>query len=275
MSEPSEKVHLHYGVGGVLDSILRALSEIGKDLKQLKPEDLGPIDQFHVGGRKATKELANLAGLRRGCRVLDVGCGLGGAARYLAEEWGCQSTGLDTTQEYVETARALTGMVGLSAKVEFMQGSALEMPFADGSFEVVWTQHAQMNVADKRRFYSEIIRVLRPGGRLVFHDVLQGEGGEPHYPLPWADDPSMSFLITAESLRRLLLEAGLSILSWEDQSQQSLDWFAAAEERKRSGRPLLGLHLLMGRNAKLKSQNLLRNLQEKRIMVLQGLAEKL
>lgn len=276
MSEPLEKIHRHYGVGGVLDSILRALSEMGKDLTQLKPEDLGPIDQFHIGGRKATMELANLVGLIPACRVLDVGCGLGGSVRYLADEWDCQATGLDTTQEYVETAKALTGMVGLSAKVEFMQGSALEIPFTDGSFDVVWTQHAQMNIADKRRFYSEITRVLKPGGRFVFHDILQGEGGEPYYPLPWADDPSISFLATAEALRRFLRDAQLSILSWEDKSQQSLDWFAAVtEKRKRFGRPPLGLHLLMGGNPKIKSQNQLRNLQEKRIMVLQGLAEKL
>ncbi len=275
MSEPLEKLHLHYGVGGLLDSILRALSEMGKDPNQLRPEDLASIDEFHSGGRKATEDLAHLANPRRGCRVLDVGCGLGGPVRYLAEKWDCQCMGLDITAEYVEAAKVLTGMVGLSAKAEFLQGSALELPFDDGSFEVVWTQHAQMNIADKGRFYSEITRVLQPGGRFVFYDVLQGEGGEPYYPLPWANDPSMSFLATGESLRGLLRQAPLSMLCWEDRSRQSLEWFAAAtEERKRSGRSPLGLHLLMGKDAKVKSQNLLRNLQEKRVTVLQGLAEK-
>jgi ubiquinone/menaquinone biosynthesis C-methylase UbiE len=273
--ELREKIDRHYGVGGILDSILRALTDMGKDLNHLKPEDLAPVDQFHIGGREATMELANLAGLRPGCRVLDVGCGLGGSVRYLVNERHCQATGLDATREYVETAKALTGMVGLSAKAKFIQGSALEIPFAADSFDVVWTEHAQMNIADKCKFLFEVSRVLKPGGRFVFHDIFQGEGGEPHYPLPWADEPSMSFLSTGESLQTSLQKAQLAVLSWLDKSQRSLEWFAAMTEKlKKSGRPPLGLHLIMGGNAKLKSQNQIRNLQEKRIRVIQGVAKK-
>jgi SAM-dependent methyltransferase len=175
----------------------------------------------------------------------------------------------------VETARALAERVGLAAKAQFIQASALDVPFADGSFEVVWTEHAQMNIADKERFLSEIARVLKFEGRFVFHEILQGEGGEPHYPLPWAEDPAISFLVTATSLQESLREGGFTILSWEDKSQRSLDWFVDMTEKlKKSGRPPLGLHLLMGRNAKLKSQNQIRNLQEKRIAVIQGVAKK-
>lgn len=262
-------------MGGIHDSILRALAAMGKDLDHLKPEDLAPVDSFHIGGREATVELAHLADLRPGCRVLDVGCGLGGGVRYLADERRCQATGIDATREYVKTAKALTGMVGLSAKVKFIQGSALQIPFADGSFDVVWTEHAQMNIADKPGFFFEIARVLKPGGRFVFHDIFQGEDGEPHYPLPWADEPSISFMATAESLKTSLQEANLTILSWEDKSQRSLDWFAAVTEKlKKSGRSPLGLHLLMGGNAKLKSLNQIRNLQERRIAVIQGAGKK-
>lgn len=275
MLDPREKINRHYGVGGVLDSILHTFSGMGKDLNQLRPKDLAPVDEFHVRGRQATVELANLAGLKSGSRVLDIGCGLGGSVRYLADEHQCRATGLDLTREYVETARALAERVGLSAKAQFIQGSALEIPFADGSFDVVWTEHAQMNIADKSTFHSEIARMLKPGGRFVFYDILQDEGGEPYYPLPWADDPSISFLATVESLQRFLREARFSILSWEDKSQQSLEWFAAVGEKlKKGGRPPLGLHLLMGENAKLKSQNLIRNLQEKRIRIIQAMAER-
>jgi ubiquinone/menaquinone biosynthesis C-methylase UbiE len=275
LSELREKIDQHYAVKCIRDSILRALTGMGKDPNHLKPEDLAPVDQFHIGGREATMELATLAGLRQGCWVLDVGCGLGGSVRYLVDEHNCRATGLDSTREYVEAAKALTEMVGLSAKAEFIQGSGLEIPFPDDSFEVVWTQHAQMNIADKRRFFSEMSRVLKLGGRLVFHEILQGEGGEPHYPLPWANDPSISFLASAEFLRGYLQEAQLAILSWEDKSQRSLDWFAAMTAKlKNSGRPPLGLHLLMGENAKLKSQNQVRNLQEKRIAVIQAVAVK-
>jgi ubiquinone/menaquinone biosynthesis C-methylase UbiE len=272
---PRQKIDRHYGVGGVLDAILHTLSEMGKDLTQLRPKDLAPVDEFHVRGREATVELAHFAGLRPGSRVLDVGCGLGGSVRYLADEYQCRATGIDLTKEYVETARTLAERVGLAAKAQFIQASALDMPFAGSSFDVVWTEHAQMNIADKSKFLFEVARVLNPGGRFVFHDIFQGEGGEPHYPLPWAAEPSISFMDTVESLQTSLQKAQLAVLSWEDKSQRSLEWFAAVSEKlKKSGRPPLGLHLLMGGNAKLKSQNQIRNLQEKRIAVIQAVAKK-
>ena len=180
------------------------------------------------------------------------------------------------TREYVETARALAERVGLAAKVQFIQAGALDLPFAGGSFDVVWTEHAQMNVADKNRFLSEIVRVLKAGGRFVFHDVFQDDGGEPHYPLPWANDASINFLAEAASLQEIMRNSGLSILSWTDKSQQSLEWLAAVGEKlKKGGRPPLGLHLVMGENAKLKSQNLVRNLRERRIRIIQAVAGKI
>jgi SAM-dependent methyltransferase len=270
-----QEIDRHYGVGGILDAILNTLSGMGKDLNQLRPKDLAPVDEFHVRGREATVELAHLAGLSPGSRVLDVGCGLGGSVRYLADEHQCRATGIDLTREYVETARALADRVGLAAKVQFIQAGALDLPFAGGSFDVVWTEHAQMNIAAKSRFLSEIARVLKAGGRFVFHEVLQDEGGEPHYPLPWANDASISFLATSASLQEDMREAGFSILSWTDKSQQSLEWFAAVGEKlKQGGRPPLGLHLVMGEKAKPKSQNLVRNLEEKRIRLIQAVAEK-
>ena len=271
-----QKIDQQYRVAGLLDSILRTLSGMGKDLNQLRPEDLAPVDEFHVRGREATVELAHLAGLGPGSRVLDVGCGLGGSVRYLADEHQCQATGIDLIREYVETARALAERVGLAAKTGFIQASALDMPFPGGSFDVVWTEHAQMNMADKNRFLSETARVLKAGGRFVFHDVLKDEGGEPHYPLPWANDASISFLAPAAALQESLQEAGLSILSWRDKSQQTLEWFAAVGEKlKKEGRPMLGLHLVMGENARLKSQNLVRNIQDNRIQIIQAVAEKM
>ena len=275
MLDPRQNIERHYGTGGVLDSILYALAAMGKDLNQLRPKDLAPVDEFHVRGREATLDLAYLAGLRPGSCVLDVGCGLGGSVRYLADEHQCRATGLDLTREYVKTALALAEKVGLSAKTNFVQASALAIPFAGGFFDVVWAEHVQMNIADKSRFYSEIARALKTGGRFVFHEILQGEGGEPHYPLPWANGPSISFLPKPESLQDFLQAAGLSVTSWEDKTQQSLDWFAAViETLKKKGRPPLGLHLLMGEKARLKSQNQIRSLQEKRISVIQGMAGK-
>lgn len=264
-----------YGRGRILDSILAALRETGKDLGRLRPGDLAPVDEFHVRGREATVELASRASLEPGSRVLDVGCGLGGSARYLAAEHQCRVTGIDLTREYVEIANALAGMVGLGDKAEFKQASALEMPFEDGCFDVVWTQHVQMNIADKRTFYREIARVTRPGGLLLFHDIFGGDGGAAHYPVPWAEDPSISFLAQPGKVREILGELGFAFRDWVDTTEVSLRWLLVATERlKVAGPPPLGIHLLMGDTAKTKLENVIRNLREGRLVVCQACAER-
>ncbi len=184
MNGSGQSVEQHYGRGRILDSILGALRGAGKDLSRLRPDDLAPVDEFHVRGREATVELARRASLAPGARVLDVGSGLGGSARYLAAEHQCLVEGVDLTREYVDVANALARMVGLSDRVAFRQASALDMPFDDESFDVVWTEHVQMNIAEKRSFYCEIARVLRPEGLLLFHDIFEGDGAPLHYPAP-------------------------------------------------------------------------------------------
>jgi ubiquinone/menaquinone biosynthesis C-methylase UbiE len=270
-----DAVERHYGRGGILDAILAGLRGLGKDLAHLQPVDLAPVDEFHIRGREATVELADRAGVGPGLRVLDVGSGLGGSLRYLAAERGCSGTGIDLTQEYVEAASSLAELVKLGDAVDFRQGSALEVPFADGSFELVWTEHAQMNIADKRAFYGELARVLVPRGRLVFHDIFQGEGGPVHVPVPWADERSISFLAKPAAVREILEQARLRVVDWEDKTRQSLDWFLAVMDRlEQSGPPSLGFHLLMGSTARVKLENMIRNLQEERIAVVQAVAEK-
>ncbi|MBM3217705.1 MAG: methyltransferase domain-containing protein [Candidatus Rokubacteria bacterium] len=269
-------VERHYGRGpGLVDAIRRALAGMGKDPARLAPADLAPIDEFHLRGREATIELAQRAKLAPGLRALDVGCGLGGSVRYLAAEHGCRATGLDLTPEYVDAALELARMVKLDGAVSFRQGSALALPFDAASFDIVWTEHAQMNIADKRTFYAEIARVLRPGGRLVFHDIFQGPAGPPHFPVPWADEPSISHLQTPDEARARLADVGLTVHDWVDETVPSLAWFAATVERLRAtGSPPLGLHLLMGSNAKDKFANMRRSLEERRIVVVQATAEK-
>jgi ubiquinone/menaquinone biosynthesis C-methylase UbiE len=268
-------VESHYGRGEILNSILRALRDMGKDVAQLAPADLTPVDAFHIRGREATIELANRAALQPGQRVLDVGSGLGGSVRYLASTHHVRTTGIDLTPEYVDVARALAELVGLQEQVAFRQSSALDLPFAAGAFDVVWTEHVQMNIADKQAFYAEISRVLTPRGRLVFHDIFQGPGGPLHFPVPWAEEPSISFLATPDTAQKVLEAVGFRILEWEDKSHQSLEWFRAVVETLRRSGPLpLGLHLLMGQTAKTKFENNIRNLQEGRIVVFQAVVEK-
>jgi ubiquinone/menaquinone biosynthesis C-methylase UbiE len=275
MKSVREHVEQHYGRGRILDSIVAALLDAGKDPARLKPEDLAPVDEFHVRGREATVELARRAALEPGSHVLDVGCGLGGSARYLAAEYRCRVTGIDLTQEYVDAANALAGMVGLSDSVAFRQASALGLPFDDASFDVVWTEHVQMNIADKRAFYREIGRVTRPGGMLLFHDIFAGEGGPPYYPVPWADESSISFLAAPQAVKATLEALGFVIHEWVDKSEPSLQWIATALERARvSGPPPVGTHLLMGETARQKLENVIRSLREGRLAVYQARAEK-
>ena len=275
MTPGDAAIDRHYGIGGLLRSILDGLAASGIDCSSLEPADLAPVDAFHTRGREAALELAAIAGLRPGLELLDVGCGLGGTLRMLAAEHGCRATGIDLTAEYIEVARQLAKLVGLDGRVVFERGSALQLPFGDASFDVVWTEHAQMNIADKGGFYGEISRVLRPGGRLVFHDIFQGEGGVPRYPTPWAPSAALSALAEPETAKAAIAAAGLDVTTWIDTSGHSLHWFRAVLQRMReTGPPPLGLHLLMGPTAAEKFDNVLRNLEQGRITIVQGVACK-
>jgi len=266
-------VEHHYGLNELLDSILAALVAAGKDIDRLAPADLAAVDEFHIRGREATLELAARAGIEAGMRVLDVGCGIGGSARYLAAERGCHVTGIDVTRDYIEVATALAERTGLADRVAFHHGSATQMPYEPESFDIVWTEHVQMNIADKAAFYGEIARVLKPGGCLLFHDIFSRDGKEPWYPVPWAGDPSISFLARADAVPGILDAAGLQVQEWEDRSEDSLTWFRNAVARARATGPApVGLHLLMGASALPKFENLIRSLQESRLTVIQSVA---
>ena len=268
------EVSRHYSVGDLEKRILGVLASTGADLDALTIEDLSAVDAFHIRGREATKEVAGLARIDAGDHVLDAGSGIGGTSRYLAESTGCRVTGVDLTEEYVDVARMLTERLGLAELVSFEQGSVLELPFDDAIFDVAWTEHVQMNIADKAGFYGELHRVLKPGGRLAFHDIFAGPEGEEYLPVPWADERSISHLVPIEELRGLLGVAGFSQLTWEDKTAASTKFFvdrlAAAKDE---GAPAIGLHALMN-EPEIKLANLLRNLKEGRICVVQAIMKK-
>jgi len=270
-----QAINEHYGISGILNSILNGLESSGKNLHTLEPNDLSPIDEFHTRGKESTIEIANLAQLQPHHNVLDVGCGLGGSARYIANEYGCSVVGIDLTDEYVDVAKKLTEFVKLSDKVSFKQGSAIELPFPSENFDIVWTEHTQMNISDKEKFYGEMSRVLKPKGRLVFHDVFFGTNKTPYYPTPWAEYDSLSSLCTQEEAKTAIQKSNLVIDEWNDKSKLSLEFFKEMiKKTEKSGPPPLGFHLLMGKTAKTKLLNLARNLEENKTSVVLGTALK-
>jgi ubiquinone/menaquinone biosynthesis C-methylase UbiE len=268
-------VEKYYGFGGIMQKIEAGISLAGEDVSSLRVDDLAPIDEFHTRGRESTLEITGLANLKASDLVLDVGCGLGGTARYLADRYMCNVVGIDLTEEYISVGRKLTERIGLSDRVELSHGSALELPFEDKRFDIVWTEHVQMHIADKNRFYAEIARVLKRGGRLLFHDIFRGHGGSPLYPTPWAEDESISTLATETEVRSIIEQVGLEIDQWFEKVQASIEFCKMKVAQIESdGPPPIGTHLLMGDNAKDKLQNYLRNLSENRVSVALGMAHK-
>ena len=265
----SGAVAAHYETRALKTAILDAIEAAGLDCTQITPDDLAPLEEFHTLGRPATIELAELAGVTRASQVLDVGAGLAGPARLLAARYGVHVTALDLTAAYCEAARMLNQLTGLSDLVQVRQGDALDLPFADASFDLVWTQHASMNIADKSRLYSEISRVLTPDGRFAMFDIVAGEVSPIHFPVPWAGDPSISFLESIDQMHSLLLAAGFTTLVWEDLTARVLAFSEGRAVSARGAPTAIGLHLLAP-DMPDKLANQARNVRERRVRFLRA-----
>ena len=274
-TELNQDIQQHYAKPNLGNLILAALEKAGKDINRLAPEDLAPVDEFHIRGRVATLELARAAGIDSTKQVLDVGSGVGGSSRCLAREFSCRVTGIDLTDEYCRVATMLSERIGLSALVSYRQGDALNLPFANDAFDVVWTEHAAMNIPNKARLYREMYRVLKPGGTLAIYDILAGPSGPVLFPVPWARLPETSFVVTPNELRTLLDQAGFRIVDWADTTDAARAWFVSlAEKIRKDGLPPLGFHVLLGPDFKDMAQNQRRNLEEGRIVLAQVVAKK-
>ncbi|MBO0736825.1 MAG: methyltransferase domain-containing protein [Alphaproteobacteria bacterium] len=270
---PDNPVETHYTRNDLAEVILAALRAAGKDVDHLTPDDLAPVDEFHGGQRQATIRLAELVGLTGAARVLDVGAGIGGPSRYLAWRYGCRVSGIDLTAEFVQVAEMLTRRTGLVGRVDYRQATALDLPFEDMSFDVVWSQNAAMNIADRDRLYGEMRRVLRPGGKLALQEVGLGPQGPPHYPVQWAREPGISFLFTPEATREKLVATGLRVLIWQDTTDASLD-SARRRVRAAAGPAALGTHLILGADGPAMARNSVRNLEERRVALFNAVLER-
>jgi len=254
------------GPGELVTAIRSALDAAGVDLHSLRPADLAPVDEFHIRGRQATAEIVQALALDEGARVVDLGSGLGGPARMLAEATGCIVTGIDLTPEFREVATALSQWTGLTDRTRFLVGDATDTGLPDASADAVMTVHVAMNIADKAALCSEAFRLLRPGGAFVLYDVLQGEGGEVHYPVPWANDASTSFLATPEEMRAHLSAAAFTIRFETDSSDESLAWFREMRARiERDGPAPVTFAAFLGQAFGEMAANQVANLAERRI----------
>jgi SAM-dependent methyltransferase len=262
----NEVSRFYNGHGGLVAAIRSALDAAGLDRATLRPADLAPVDEFHIRGRAASLEIIEALGLTVDSHVLDLGSGLGGPARTIAELTGCTVTGVDLTAEFCEVATALSEWTGLSERTRFLFGDATATGLPDAAVDAALTVHVAMNISDKHALYAEAFRVLRPGGRFVLYDVLQGEGGDVQYPVPWANDSSTSFLATPEDMRELLPAAGFDVISEADSSDDSLAWFQQTRARiQRDGPPPVTFAAFLGDAFRQMAANQVANLAERRI----------
>ncbi len=258
MDDRSE-IAAHYSSGTLLASIETGLSAMGLASDTVSADDLGPVDEFHVGGRTATADLVAQLVVTSDSKLLDVGCGIGGTARFIASTTGSSVTGIDLTPEYIDVARSLSAWTSLDDLVHFEVASALDMPFDDGSFDGATQLHVGMNIEDKASLFREVHRVLQPGARFALYDIMKMSDGEITFPVPWASDTSSSFVADLPTYRRDLEVAGFDVMAARNRGAFAAEFFTAMRERtaSASGPPPLGLHVIMGPDASTKVANMI------------------
>ena len=274
MEHLNTMIENQYHLNGLYENILARLGEQEVDMDNVSRNHIAGVDEFHVRGAEVSRELARGIGLDNSV-VLDVGCGIGGPSRMLADDFNCKVTGIDLSHEFIRTASALSQLVGLQDKTEFVQASALDLPLEDASFDVVWTQHVQMNIKNKSKFYSEIDRVLSSKGTFVYYDIFRKNGEDVDYPVPWADDASLSFLDTPANMQCILRELGFRKIQSTDQTYEGSQFLMGLfENLRKNGPPKIGLNVLMGASTKEKLVNILKGLDEQKILLQSGIYKK-
>ena len=249
----------HYSSENLVERIMAALISAGHNVSRPSADTLYFADQLHGGGLNSTKAQAALIPITDKTRVLDAGCGIGGGSRYLAQTYGCRVEAIDLTPQFVEAAIRLNNLCGLGDRISVREGSVTDLPYANESFDLVWSQNVTMNVADKQRMFSEAYRVLTPGGIFTFSHVAEGPGGTPYFPLPWARDPSYSYLGTPEEVLGWLAQAGFTEI--ENRRQGS---GADAQATRPQGD--VGTAAVMGDDMPERQRNAARSVAESRLV---------
>jgi SAM-dependent methyltransferase len=265
----------HYTLGNLLAAIEAGVAKLGKTPATVTVEDLAPVDEFHMGGRPASEHFLDRFAITQTMHVLDVGCGLGGAARFVADRYGARVSGIDLTPEFVATGQALNDWVGLGDRITLEQGSALGMPFEDETFDAAYTMHVGMNIADKRALFAEAARVLKPGAVFGVYDVMRIGEGPLAYPVPWASSSDDCALAEPDAYRAALSANGLSLEEEVERRDFAVAFFAAMMARvAEHGPPPLGLHVLLGETRADKLESMVDALNASRIAPVEMIARK-
>jgi ubiquinone/menaquinone biosynthesis C-methylase UbiE len=265
----------HYARSELVAAIRDGLTRLGKTESTVTAEDLAPVDEFHIGGRAATEELAGQLALTASDRVLDVGCGLGGPARQIAARYGCHVSGIDLSRDYVEAGNVLSGWLQLEGRVSLQQGNALALPFADASFTAAYMLHVGMNIADKHALFTEAARVLRAGARFAIFDVMRTGDGALSYPLPWSSTADTNAIAPPGHYLDALTAAGFEIVSDRNRRDVALEYFARQRKQVTQGPAALGVHMLVGERRPEMVRNMSEGISDGRIAPVEFIARKL
>jgi ubiquinone/menaquinone biosynthesis C-methylase UbiE len=271
-----DSVSAHYSHGQLLEQIRRGVEAIGKTAATVTVDELAPVDEFHIGGRQASEDFISQLDLSADDHTLDVGCGIGGTSRFVANRFGCRVTGIDLTPEFVSTGQSLCDWVGLSSQVELHQGDATEMPFANESFDAAFMLHVGMNIVNKARMFAEVYRLVKPSAIFGIYDVMQTTDEPLTYPVPWSSVPGTSALATQEQYVEALEQTGFDIIKIRDRRDFAAEFFAETRRQmeQAGGAPPLGVHIAMGDSAPIKISNMVENIAAGRVSPVEIFAAK-
>lgn len=265
----------HWAQGDVFARILAAMEAASIPREGLTVEALAPLDHFHARGFAATKELADLLPIAPDQRILDIGCGIGGPARYLAHRFGCTVDGIDITAPFVEAANGLNRLTGLTGRVRIRLGNGAELPYPDQCFDGAYSLHVTMNVPDRAQFFGEAMRVLKPGAFFALTEHGLGPEGDPHHPVPWSEDGSGAFLIRPAETVEHLRAAGFEAIEVAETGAEYLAGYRRIMELAEQGAlPAFGTHILLGEGAPAKTRNAARNIAEGRTQPIRVLCRR-